>query len=542
MKNLSNLIVWPVLLAALFAYPSPATAQSQYYWDATSPIHASPGAGGTGNWNTTAGNTVWWVSGSSDSIWANGNSANFAGTAGTVTVNTAVTADGITFTTAGYTLAGSSTLTLAGSTPTVTIPVGTTTVNTKLAGSAGLKESLSGSSGTLTLGGANTYTGGTTIPAGATLQITAAAGAGASSGTIADNGTLTVTITNSSTQTITNAVTGGSSSVVNINNYANVLLSGSYAGFAGTINCNASPGGNAGYEVLVESAAPLSSTETWNVAAGQTLVITFGATALNPSTIILNSPGNNGRYGALQYSGANQFDYSARFSTAAGQKYIFDVNGQSVTFATPLTGSGGELTLSDTTGGGTLTLSGANTYSGGTTVSAGTLDVSATGSLAGNVTVTNAGTLELDNNTALASTATLKVAASGATVNLIYAGTQTITALFIGGIQQAPGVYGAGAYNPGGLFTGSGTLTITTGGGSSPITISAPTISANQLTICWTSVPGADYNVYTTTSLSPPITWTRVNSSPIPATGTSTCYTLPGSVVGQPQLFVNVQQ
>src|SRR5580658_8319994 len=73
------------LLAALsagcLAFPSSATAQSQSYWDATSPIMASPGSGGAGNWST--GTADWWVSGSSDSDWANGNIANFAGTAGT---------------------------------------------------------------------------------------------------------------------------------------------------------------------------------------------------------------------------------------------------------------------------------------------------------------------------------------------------------------------------------------------------------------------------------------------------------------------------
>ena len=84
-----------LMFAGLCAGPSSTLAQSQYYWDATSPIDARPGSGGTGNWNTTAGNTVWWVSGVSDSIWANGNIANFAGTAGTVTVNTAVTANGL---------------------------------------------------------------------------------------------------------------------------------------------------------------------------------------------------------------------------------------------------------------------------------------------------------------------------------------------------------------------------------------------------------------------------------------------------------------
>ncbi len=95
----------------------------------------------------------------------------------------------------------------------------------------------------------------------------------------------------------------------------------------------------------------------------------------------------------LQYSSANQTDYSPRFSTAASQAYKIDVNGQSVTFATVLSSSGGTLTLADTAGGGKLTLSGANTYTGATTVSSGTLQVD--GAIAsGAVAVQSGGTLD----------------------------------------------------------------------------------------------------------------------------------------------------
>ena len=75
--------------------------------------------------------------------------------------------------------------------------------------------------------------------------------------------------------------------------------------------------------------------------------------------------------GTLQYSAANQFDYSGRFSTAASQPISVDTNSQSVIFATALTSSGGTLTK---LGAGTLTLTNAaNTYTGLTTISAGTL-------------------------------------------------------------------------------------------------------------------------------------------------------------------------
>ncbi len=108
-----------------------------------------------------------------DSTGGSNSLATFQGTAGTVTVSGAVSVGAITFTTDGYTLGGSGTLTF-GSTmtlgSTVTTSGGTDTINTILAGSLGLTKAGAGS---LTLTGANTYTGGTTV-SGGTLQIVAA--------------------------------------------------------------------------------------------------------------------------------------------------------------------------------------------------------------------------------------------------------------------------------------------------------------------------------------------------------------------------------
>ena len=87
------------------------------------------------------------------------------------------------------------------------------------------------------------------------------------------------------------------------------------------------------------------------------------SSAANAGSIVLNG-------GYLQYSTANQNDYSGRFSTAANQQYKVDTDGQNVTWATALTSSGGSLTK---TGTGTLTLTGSSTYSGATTINGGTL-------------------------------------------------------------------------------------------------------------------------------------------------------------------------
>jgi autotransporter-associated beta strand protein len=95
------------------------------------------------------------------------------------------------------------------------------------------------------------------------------------------------------------------------------------------------------------------------------------------------------------------------------------------------------------TGIGTQILSGTNTYSGNTTVNAGTLRL-------GNGT----------DNSNLADSADVFVAA-GATLDLDFTGTDTIDELWLDGVAQAPGIYGAG--NSGGFITGSGTLTVQNG-------------------------------------------------------------------------------
>ena len=88
--------------------------------------------------------------------------------------------------------------------------------------------------------------------------------------------------------------------------------------------------------------------------------------------------------GSLQYSSVNATDYSGRFSTAGSQLWNIDTNARDVSFATGLVGTGSSLTKR---GSGILTLSTANTFTGGTTISAGTLNVTGTLADTGAVTV-----------------------------------------------------------------------------------------------------------------------------------------------------------
>ncbi|MBL8351883.1 MAG: autotransporter-associated beta strand repeat-containing protein, partial [Burkholderiaceae bacterium] len=134
----------------------------------------------------------------------------------------------------------------------------------------------------------------------------------------------------------------------------------------GTSTIGSQIGGDGSLEKLGAGTLVLAGANTYG--GGTTLA--GGVLALGSSGAIGSSGTIAFSGGTLQFSAVNTTDYSARFSTAAGQQYRLDTNGQDVSLAAALTSAGGVLTKS---GAGTLTLGGANGYSGGTTVAAGTL-------------------------------------------------------------------------------------------------------------------------------------------------------------------------
>lgn len=72
----------------------------------------------------------------------------------------------------------------------------------------------------------------------------------------------------------------------------------------------------------------------------------------------------------------------------------------------------------------------------------------------------NAGTLRIGNGSAssgLSDSAAVRIA-SGAVLELSFSGTEVVDALWLGGVRQAAGVYGAA--DPSGLLSGTGTLTV----------------------------------------------------------------------------------
>jgi autotransporter-associated beta strand protein len=104
-----------------------------------------------------------------------------------------------------------------------------------------------------------------------------------------------------------------------------------------------------------------------------------GATTISAGVLALGNAGALGSSGTISFGGgtlrfsdSNTTDYSSRFSTAANQAYTLDTNGQTVTLASALTSSGGSLTK---LGSGTLTLTGANTFTGQSRIEDGTVRI-----------------------------------------------------------------------------------------------------------------------------------------------------------------------
>jgi len=237
--------------------------------------------------------------------------------------------------------------------------------------------------GTVTLSGVNTYSGATTVNAGTLEAGTATQAFGlASAVSVAVGGTLDLGGYNEMVSSL-----AGAGNVTNSGGADAVLTTG--AGNTSTIfsgNITNGLTNSVGLAKLGSGTLTLSGDNTYT-----------GATNLDAGTLDLGSSNAMGTGalifggGTLQYSPGNNNDYSGQFSSASGQLYNIDTNGQNVTFADQLNSTGGVLTK---TGNGTLTLTNANSYSGGTTINAGTLQAGNANAL-GTGPVTNSGTLAI---------------------------------------------------------------------------------------------------------------------------------------------------
>lgn len=324
-------------------------------------------------------------------------------------------------TTGGNVSLGSATLTLSGNASTTF---------------AGIISGIGGSinkmgTGTLTLSGMNTYTGLTTVStgilnvannaalgdvAGATSVVSGASlalangvkvtgetvnisGAGANSmgalQTVAGGSAEWAGVVVLGTGARLGALAGGVLTVSGgIQNGAltNLVISGESG--TGTVLIKGTGNTYTGATQIIRGMIKLGSTNALPI--GTTLdVDSLGSAGANDdSTFDLN--GFNQTVGALQRTGAN-FGTGGSFITNSGATAsTLTVTGGSTTYNGIIQNGAGVVNL---TTGGTLTLQGANTYTGSTTVNAGTLKVGGvvTASLASTSFILNGGIFTLDN-------------------------------------------------------------------------------------------------------------------------------------------------
>lgn len=245
--------------------------------------------------------------------------------------------------------------------------------------------------GTLTLGGAaSTFSGGTTINGGM-VRVSADANLGATSGAVSLNGGI-LENTASFTLNVGRLVTiGAAGGTLDTNAGTTLTYAGALAG-AGTLT-------KADTGTLVLSG---NNTHTGNVVVNAGNLTTSGGSSIGNSALITVNGG----------SSLWQTNSAETVGNIAGTGQIVFGSTNTLTFgdATNQTFSGvissgafaGALVKQ---GSGTVVLSGANTYSGTTTVNAGTLNLqhaTGLGSTAGGTTVASGATLALQHATGIA--------------------------------------------------------------------------------------------------------------------------------------------
>jgi fibronectin-binding autotransporter adhesin len=259
-----------------------------------------------------------------------------------------------------FTFAGGSDLNLGrgavtlGASPVVTISAGTLTVGGAISGNYGLTKA---GSGVLRLSGANVYSGPTTVSAG-TLQL----GAGGTSGSLGAGGSLSIgsgaVLAFNQTDTVMQgtdfgSVISGAGSVLQLGR-GTLVLSG--------VNTH-SGGTTLGAGRLNLNSSTALGTGVLTIANATTLGNNSGsAVTLNNNAQVWN--------GSFTFAGSNDLNLG-NGTVGLGVSLTVTVTEGTLAVGGPITGA----YALRKAGNGVLTLRGANSYSGGTTLSEGTLNL-----------------------------------------------------------------------------------------------------------------------------------------------------------------------
>jgi autotransporter-associated beta strand protein len=418
-------------------------------------LQMTVGPGSTGSVSWTGATDSEWVAGSTGPLnWWNNNTnaadryfdldtVRFADTYGAA--NTPVT---------------NSTVLLNTTVTPVAVNVNNNTVNYsitgggKITGGASLTKT---GAGTLTLQTANDFTGGASLQGG-TVDIGAFNGA-LGTGNLAMSGAKLI-VANTATAGLTNSglTLSGSSNIIEANGATNPL---SLPGLSGSGDLTVT---TTVQDKLVDLGSNNSGfTGDITISADGVTAFNMGARLNGAGSSLPNSVVtlNNGaslrdratsaqtiQLGALQGDNTSNLMGYQGGSGATAKTWEIGALGLSTTFAGTITdGAGSQSTTAPThitkVGAGTLTLTGANTYSGDTTIEAGTLSI------------TNPYLSDLADVSLL----------TGATLDLEFVATDVIDSLFFNGVSEPVGTYGgigSGAMFERTYLSGTGLLQVTT--------------------------------------------------------------------------------
>ncbi|MDX8455575.1 autotransporter domain-containing protein [Mesorhizobium sp. VK9D] len=300
--------------------------------------------------------------------------------------------------------------------------------------------------GTLTLDNANTYTGGTTINAG-TLNIGHLGALGTGEVTLTGGGALNSTVSGSLTNGVNFAP--GSFATVSASTGRTLTLGGRVnMGSGGGATVHFGSATNAGTVVLDPGGGVIHRASSIAIDGGTLRLGRYGSdyTQAAAGTSIASGAtlDINGNASVNHLSGAGTVTNDSGAAATLTANYA-----SASTFSGVIRDGTGSIALTKT-GSGALTLSGANTYTGGTTINAGTLNIGDMGALGtGEVTLTGGGALNSTVSGVLTNAVTFATGSS-ATVSASTGRTLTLDGLVqMGGLGGGATVHFGSATNTG---------------------------------------------------------------------------------------------
>ncbi len=355
-----------------------------------------------------------------------------------------------------------------------------------IAGTAALTKS---NTGILTLSTPNTYSGGTTISGAGKIIATVANALG--TGAVTNNATLDLTAGAVTYSGLSTSMSGNGTVNLTLPTGTNTAaLNGNYSGFTGTININAGASAGAGKAQMTGADNAAASI---NVLANGTLYV--NASVTKNATVTLYGGDTGESQGQLRLETGAVWAGAVILAgdiTGTGD-FTVGSNSSGANITGNISEIGGSRALSKG-GASTIQISGANSYTGATSVSAGVLKLGSAGALGGATVKTSGltvagGTLDLFGQTPTAVVPlALNSTANGNDVGSLYNSSAT-TATWAGTVSLGTPtvIVGAGNINLTAAITGNsrsinkngtGTLALTNSG-----TVTLGTLQANRGTI-----------------------------------------------------------